>query len=244
MGIVSKTARVVILVAFGALALTAQDKQALSGEALFQLEKTKAASGDREAQFRMAKYLLEGKVVGRDPAAAQEWLKKSAELGYPEAQVLHGKNTMFGWGTQRNAKAAVAWFRKAADQANGEGQAMLGICYLEGVGVERDNKQALAWIKISADQGHPMGLMVLSGLYKKGMAVGKDNVEAYAYLMLAVTAVQKSLAEPNEIEGIRQLLLQFEKDLTETEKAEGKSRAQKYQASVDARNKPVDEKGR
>lgn len=84
----------------------------------------KAAAGDSEAQFLLAKrYLGEGTGIATDPKLGLELLQKSARSGYSGAQVVLGVLYQNGFSQkgvnlQQDLQEAANWYRKAARQPN------------------------------------------------------------------------------------------------------------------------------
>ena len=69
--------------------------------------------------------LLRGDGVERDPEAAVEWYRKSAEQGLPEAQTALGDIYAKGIGVAADPEAARAWYEKAAAQGHAPAQSRL-----------------------------------------------------------------------------------------------------------------------
>jgi len=80
----------------------------------------KANAGDAEAQYELAKVYM-GALTGKliDPEKGLNWLRKSAEAGYPDAQNVLGVLYRDGYSQRgvnlaQDAQQAASWFRKAA----------------------------------------------------------------------------------------------------------------------------------
>ncbi|NKB58268.1 MAG: sel1 repeat family protein [Alphaproteobacteria bacterium] len=104
-----------------------------------------AQTGDAKAQYYMGLLYARGHGVGKDPAAAAAWFRKSADQGNPEAQFDLGHLYRSGSGVPQDDATAVIWWRKAADRGQTFAQSSLAEMYLDGKGVERDLVQAYKW---------------------------------------------------------------------------------------------------
>jgi uncharacterized protein len=80
--------------------------------------KTKAESGDSEAQWEVGSWLEDGLVDS-----------SGVVLAHPDA------------------RAALRWYRKSAIAGNAAGQTHFGVCLCAGRGVRRDDTEALRWFK-------------------------------------------------------------------------------------------------
>ena len=90
--------------------------------------------------FKMFQMFYHGIETKVDYAEAMNWLKESAEGGYPSAQHLLGE--FYCWGgraLQRDWKTGVAWITKAADQGCEEALTALGDYAVMGYGPNGDN---------------------------------------------------------------------------------------------------------
>jgi len=106
---------------------------------------SRAESGDRETQYRLAlSYSHENGTVPSNDAASREWMLRSAEQGYAPAQVRIGM--MFLGATGDFGKADL-WLRRAAEQGNAEGQFWLGASYEQGWFGNTNPPEALKWLR-------------------------------------------------------------------------------------------------
>jgi TPR repeat protein len=69
--------------------------------------------------------LVRGNGVERDPEAAVDWYRKSAEQGLPEAQTALGDIYARGSGVAPDLEAARGWYEKAAAQGHAPAQTKL-----------------------------------------------------------------------------------------------------------------------
>lgn len=119
----------------------------------FKLYLARAEQGDAAAQFTVYTFLFNG--IGSDEPdklKAIEWLKKSAENGYPMAQFEMGdrfEHARDGF-TLDKTKAA-RFYRMAAEQMDHGGLMLTARCYEHGIGVEKDEIEAFAYYALSLD---------------------------------------------------------------------------------------------
>ncbi len=138
---------------------------------------SQAASGDREAQYRLALlYEYPGeRSVPRNGAAAREWMLKSAEQGYAPAQAMLGEMELGAAGDRGKAEM---WLRRAAEQGNTEGQFMLGATYENGKFGRTDYQEAFKWLGKAADKGDPDAEVSLGEMYQDGEFVSQNYLLA------------------------------------------------------------------
>ena len=128
---------------------------------------------------------------------------------------------------------AAQWFRKAAEQGLPEAQNQLGAMYLHGRGVPKDYTQALVWFVKAAEQGYPEAHLQLGAVYFAGRGgVAKDNVEALRRLTIASTLETRDLKS-----SYVELKERIAKEMTPTQVAEAKRRAQEWLAAFERRQK-------
>lgn len=115
-----------------------------------------AASGDPEAQSRLASMYYMGKGAPLDWNEAQAWLRKASAAGDRDAQTRLGIMCFLGQGGPRDPVEALKWFRKAAEQGEPHAQGCMGVAYSVGAGVPRDLNEAYYWLyqaKAGGDAG-------------------------------------------------------------------------------------------
>ena len=78
----------------------------------------KAAQGDKEAQFHLAKIYYQGDKVERDYEQAFLWFRRSAQQDHVEAQYAMGNVYLMGEGVNQNDQEALRWYALAADQGH------------------------------------------------------------------------------------------------------------------------------
>src|SRR5918999_4934247 len=83
----------------------------------------RAAAGDPEAQFNLAKNYETGRAgYKKDFAEAERWYRQAAVQGDPFAQASLGILYRFGKGVPRDYVQAYMWFHLAANQTTGGDQ--------------------------------------------------------------------------------------------------------------------------
>ena len=91
--------------------------------------KSRAASGDANAQFELGSAYQSGEGVLKNQNEAIAWCRKAAEQGHVVAQFYLGESYAKGEGLPKDLEAAATWWRKAADQGMVEAQYSLGLFY-------------------------------------------------------------------------------------------------------------------
>ena len=85
-----------------------------------------AESGNRYAQYRLAKRLLDRGSAGYAPKEAVKWLEKAAEQHYSVASYLLGKLWLQGVHLPQDKRKAEAWLRRSSAEDNPFAQYLLG----------------------------------------------------------------------------------------------------------------------
>src|SRR5580765_2126689 len=98
--------------------------------------KTKAETGDAEAQFALGVMYDLGIDVPKNYAESGKWYLKAANQGLAEAQFKLGVRYFeYGKSAKENYTTAFTWFYKAAAQGIAEAQFNIGLMYQLGRGV-------------------------------------------------------------------------------------------------------------
>jgi uncharacterized protein len=75
--------------------------------------------GHPEAQYQLARMLLDGAATGRqEPRLAMRWLSLAAEKGHVPAQAVLGRMLFMGEATQRQPMRGLMWLRIASENAS------------------------------------------------------------------------------------------------------------------------------
>ena len=104
---------------------------------------------------------LMGVGVSRNDLNAVDYLRRSAELGYPPAQVALGYFYDTGSVVSQDSGQAADWYKKAAKQDDRLADWLLGRLYYNGNGIPRDLNAAESWLQKAANQGDPFGQQLL-----------------------------------------------------------------------------------
>ena len=104
---------------------------------------------------------LMGIGISRDDLAAMDYLRRSAELGYPPAQVVLGYFYDTGSVVTQDSGQAADWYKKAAKQDDRLADWLLGRLYYAGNGIPRDLSAAEPWLQRAANQGDAFGQQLL-----------------------------------------------------------------------------------
>ncbi len=160
---------------------------ALSGlaqEPEFREIKTRAESGDIEAQFQLAMMYDLGIGVPKNFSESGKWYQKAATAGVAEAQFQLGvRYYEHGKKAKENYVTAFSWFFKAASQGMAEAQHNIALMYQLGRGVPTNRVEAYKWYLIAAAQGYPKALLAretLGGdLTRPEMLEGEKRAAAF-----------------------------------------------------------------
>lgn len=104
---------------------------------------------------------LMGIGVSRNDLNAVDYLRRSAELGYPPAQVALGYFYDTGSVVAQDSGQAADWYKKAAKQDDRLAEWLLGRLYYSGNGIPRYLSAAESWLQKAANQGDPFGQQLL-----------------------------------------------------------------------------------
>jgi uncharacterized protein len=177
-----------------------QKAVALSSASVADL-KQRAATGDAQAQFDLARAYEDGNGVAQDDAAAVEWFRKSADQGNAPAQNSLGVMYALGRGVNRDREEAVRWYRKAAKNGLADAMYNIAISYYNGEGVDSSMDSACTWMLAAQRKGDAQAAEALrhieqetnkredrckfdlAGLYEKGNEIPQDLPAAVALYM-------------------------------------------------------------
>jgi len=112
---------------------------------------TAAEAEGKYGQFMLANMYLAGEGVKRDPKQYLQWMRRSADNGYPPANYLMGMAYI-----SCNPSEAARYFEAAAKEEHGSAMHMLGLMYASGVGVAQSDREALRWFRLAKAQGVPV----------------------------------------------------------------------------------------
>lgn len=180
---------------------SAQSKPtALSPTPIAELQQ-RAATGDAQAQFELARAYEDGRDVRQDDAKAVEWFRKSADQGDAQAENSLGVMYALGRGVTRDREEAVRWYKMAARQGSAEAIYNVAISYYNGEGVDSNMDTACTWMMAAQRKGDPQAAdslkhieddmnnrldrckFDLASLYEKGDELPQDLPAALALYM-------------------------------------------------------------
>jgi TPR repeat protein len=154
------------------------------GSVLPSAIQSRAASGDADAQFQLALYLLQNSHP-TDHASILTLVRASASQAYAPAQCLLGYLYQEGLGVPRDYAKAAENYRAAALQGYTTAENNLANLYQAGLGVPRSLGTAFAWYHSSAEHGDAVGERNLGALYYRGLGTHRDFREAIKWFRAA-----------------------------------------------------------
>ncbi len=119
-----------------------------------------AQSPSPDRLFELGMNALSGVDGTRDPQSAVDYLRRSADLGYPPAEVMLGSFYDTGFIVTKEPGEAANWYKKAAQQDDPVGAWLLGRLILSSA-VPRDLNEAARWLQRSAAHNDPFGQYLL-----------------------------------------------------------------------------------
>lgn len=122
-------------------------KGVVSPQVAFMIIKTaNLAFETPEAEYYLARFLLDGIGVPQDEKEGMQYLMRSAENGWVKAQAELGRRYFVGEGVEQDYAEAVKWLRHAAEKGDSIAANVLIDCYTYGLGVTPDKEEALKWL--------------------------------------------------------------------------------------------------
>ena len=146
----------------------------------------KAGLGDILAMEELARRLVQGIGVAKDPQAGAGWLLRAAQQGSAQAAFNVGVMYERGFVVERDSTRAVEWYRKAADADLPVAKHNLALLLRDGKGAPRNGKAAIELLRSAARQGMAASMFSLGDIYERGDAAAKDPAAALAWF--AITA--------------------------------------------------------
>ena len=155
----------------------------------FTLFQKAAATGQADAQFKLALQYQSGEGVRRNYSFALHWYFRAAEKGHPVAMNNIGVLVNRGNGVRANNAQALGWFLRAAASGSATALTNIGNYYREGVLVRRDPAEAYFWYAMSYKFGFDDARAEMDELKP---ALNKSRIEA---LRRRVQAYRPSVLE-------------------------------------------------
>jgi len=170
----------------------------------FAALKSKAESGDAEAQTNLGHAYQTGNGVPANDLRAAQWIRKAADQGFAPAENNLGTMYRLGEGVNRDKEEAVRWYEKAARHGSPEGMFNLGTCYYNGDGVGSNEFTAFNWFLLAEDAGNPVAkeavdrsaammskgsaYLQIAEMYQKGEQLPKSEPQTVRWLRKAAEA--------------------------------------------------------
>jgi len=144
-----------------------------------------ATANDIAAMEELARRLIQGTGVAKDPQAGAGWLLRAAEAGSAQAAFNVGVMYERGFVVERDSSRAVEWYRKAADGNMPAAKHNLALMLRDGKGAPRDVARAVELLQSAAHQGMAASMFSLGDMYERGDAGAKDAAAALAWFAIA-----------------------------------------------------------
>ena len=146
-----------------------------------------ADKGNRWAQYRAAKFMLDRDGEHYDPKKAVEYLTRSAKQGYTVAKYMLGKLYLRGEDVPKQMLHALHWLESAVKDDNQYAEYLLGKVLLKGEDVERDIERAESLLRRSSEQGNKYAAYTLGKAYLDGDVLAQSIDEAVRLLNLSAS---------------------------------------------------------
>jgi TPR repeat protein len=143
-----------------------------------------AAAGDKGAEM-VADFLEQGNACER-AAKAFEWLKRSAEQGFPVAE-FDAAISYFGqsgWVViDVDQQKGLEYLQRAAEHDWTSAQYKLGMLYVAGKLLSPDSSKAIKYLQKAADKGGPRSQYELAQLYAEGIGEPRSTADSPVALL-------------------------------------------------------------
>ena len=147
--------------------------------------RTRANANEISAMEEIARRLIQGVGVAKDPQAGAGWLLRAAEAGSAQAAFNVGVMYERGFVVERDSSRAVEWYRKAVDGNMPAAKHNLALLLRDGKGAPRDAKRAIELLHSAARQGMAASMFSLGDMYERGDAGQVDPAAALAWFAIA-----------------------------------------------------------
>jgi TPR repeat protein/peptidoglycan hydrolase-like protein with peptidoglycan-binding domain len=146
--------------------------------------RSRAAKNEIPAMEELARRLLQGIDIAKDPQAGTGWLLRAAELGSASSAFNIGVMYERGFVVERDSSKAAVWYRKAADEGLPVAKHNLALLLRDGKGTPRDVKAAARLLLSAARQGMAASMFTLGDIYEQGDGGAKDPAAALAWFAI------------------------------------------------------------
>ncbi|KAF0096483.1 MAG: localization factor PodJL, partial [Rhodospirillaceae bacterium] len=145
----------------------------------------RADAGSIAAMEELARRLVQGIGMPKDPQVGAGWLMRAAQSG--SAQSAFNVAVMYerGFMLERNFARAIEWYRRAVEADLAIAKHNLALMLREGKGTARNGKEAIELLQSAARQGMAASMFSLGEIYERGDAVPKDLPMAMAWFAIA-----------------------------------------------------------
>ena len=147
--------------------------------------RTRAEANETLAMEELARRLLQGVGVTKDPQAGAGWLLRAAQAGSTQAAFNVGVMYERGFVVERDSSKAIEWYRKAVAADLPMAKHNLALLLRDGKGVARNGKEAVELLRSAARQGMVGSMFTLGDIYERGDAAPKDQAAALAWFTIA-----------------------------------------------------------
>ena len=135
-----------------------------------------ADAGFPPAQYKIGKFLLQGKIFSRNQVRGMGMLNQSANGKYTPAIIFLAHVHENGYFVKKDSKTAVLFYQKAAQNGSGSAENALGSFYQKGImGLPLDIDQAIEHYRKAVDFGHSIAKFNLSILLRSKGETEKAN---------------------------------------------------------------------
>jgi hypothetical protein len=145
----------------------------------------RAEAGSIAAMEELARRLVQGIGMPKDPKAGAGWLIRAAQSG--SAQSAFNVAVMYerGFMLERNFTKAIEWYRRAVEGDLAIAKHNLALMLRDGKGAARSGQEALDLLQSAARQGMAASMFSLGDMYERGDAVPKDVPKSLAWFAIA-----------------------------------------------------------
>lgn len=143
-------------------------------------------NGFVDAGYSLYDLYLNGSGVDKSIDKANEYLMKSAQLGYALSQrklamIYAGRDAH---SIEKSSEKSFEWFLKAANNGDKLSALNLAGIYREGIGVEKNNERAFEWLIKTTEIAFgrkTMGFAALGHYYEEGIGTEINLVQSFKY---------------------------------------------------------------
>lgn len=147
--------------------------------------RSRAEASETLAMEELARRLLQGVGVTKDPQAGAGWLMRAAQAGSSQAAFNVGVMYERGFVVERDSSKAIEWYRKAVAADLPMAKHNLALLLRDGKGAARNGKEAVDLLRSAARQGMVGSMFTLGDIYERGDAAPKDQAAALAWFTIA-----------------------------------------------------------